>query len=112
MPTFIIEREIPGASTLTRQELTDITTKSNEVVAGLDVPYRWITSYVAGDKIYCVHETDEVETVLDHARRGGFPADLVAEVAEQFGPNFPTDAVPGAAHELVVDEIDPMEAHA
>jgi hypothetical protein len=88
MPTFIIEREIPGASTLTHQELADITAKSNEVVAGLDVPYRWITSYVAGDKIYCVHETDEVETILEHARCGGFPADLVVEVAEQIGPNF------------------------
>ena len=88
MPTFIIEREIPGASALTRQEIADITTKSNGVVAGLGVPYRWVTSYVAGDKIYCVHETDEVGTILDHARLGCFPADLVAEVAEQFGPDF------------------------
>lgn len=88
MPTFLIEREIPGASTLTHQELADITTKSNEVVAGLGVPYRWVTSYVAGDKIYCVHETEEVDTILDHARLGGFPADLVVEVAEQIHPAF------------------------
>lgn len=88
MPTFIIEREIPGASTLTRQELADITSTSNDVVAGLDVPYRWVTSYVAGDKIYCVHETDSVDTVLEHARCGGFPADLVAEVAQELGPHF------------------------
>ncbi|MDQ4053423.1 MAG: DUF4242 domain-containing protein [Actinomycetota bacterium] len=88
MPTFIIERELPGASTLTHQELADITAKSNDVVAGLGVPYTWITSYVAGDKIYCVHETDEVQTVLDHARGGGFPVDLVAEVVEQLSPGF------------------------
>lgn len=93
MPTFIIERQIPGASTLTREELADITAKSNEVVAGLDVPYRWITSYVAGDKIYCLHETEEVETILEHAREGGFPAHLVAEVAEQIGPGFPAREV-------------------
>lgn len=104
MPTFIIEREIPGASTLTHQELADITTKSNQVVAGLDVPYRWITSYVAGDKIYCVHETDEVETVLAHARGGGFPADLVAEVAEQIGPDFPGHTLHGERHAPGVDE--------
>lgn len=88
MPTFLIEREIPGASTLTREELVDITAKSNNVVTGLDVPYRWITSYVAGDKIYCVHETENVETILEHAQAGGFPADLVVEVAQQIGPNF------------------------
>ena len=56
MPTFIIEREIPGADKLTAAELRDISAKSNEVVAGLSVPYKWVTSYVAGDKIYCVHE--------------------------------------------------------
>lgn len=88
MPTFIIERELPGASTLTHQELADITAKSNDVVAGLGVPYTWVTSYVAGDKLYCVHETDDATTILEHARCGGFPADLVAEVVEQLSPDF------------------------
>ena len=88
MPTFIIEREVPGASTLTHQELADITAKSNDVVAELGVPYTWVTSYVAGDKLYCVHETDEAATILEHARCGDFPADLVAEVVEQLSPDF------------------------
>jgi Protein of unknown function (DUF4242) len=88
MPTFLIEREIPGASTLTREELADITATSNEVVSGLGVPYTWVTSYVAGDKIYCLHETEQVETILEHARKGGFPANLVVEVAEQIDANY------------------------
>ncbi len=88
MPTFLIEREIPGASTLTREELAEITATSNDVVDGLGVPYRWVTSYVAGDKIYCVHETDDVDTIRTHAQQGGFPADLVVEVAEQIDPSF------------------------
>jgi hypothetical protein len=56
------------------------------VVDGLGVPYRWVTSYVAGDKIYCVHETDDAETIREHARRGGFPADVVSVVSAQIGP--------------------------
>jgi hypothetical protein len=88
MSTFLIEREIPGASTLTRAELAEITAKSNDVVAGLGVPYRWVTSYVAGDKIYCVHETEHADTIREHAERGGFPANVVVEVAEQIGPDF------------------------
>ena len=87
MKRFIIEREIPGASNLSQAELADIAQASNDVVAGLDVPYTWVNSYVAGDKIYCVHETDEVETVLEHARRGGFPANTVSVVANEFGPH-------------------------
>lgn len=109
MPTFIIEREIPGASTLTHQELVDITAKSNQVVAGLDVPYRWITSYVAGDKIYCLHETDEVATILEHARCGGFPADLVAEVTERIGPDFTAQPAPPRAYRPVADRTYPVE---
>ena len=86
MQRFIIEREIPGASQLTRHELVKISQRSNEVVASLGVPYRWITSYVAGDKIYCLHETEDVATILEHARRGGFPADTVSVVTNEIGP--------------------------
>lgn len=86
MRRFIIERNIEGASMLSPEELADIAAKSNGVVDGLDVPYRWVTSYVAGDKIYCVHEADEVDAIFEHARCGGFPADVVTEVAATFGP--------------------------
>ena len=65
MPTFIIERTVPGASELSPDQLKDIAAKSNAVVAGLGEPYRWITSYVAGDKLYCVHEAASAETVTE-----------------------------------------------
>ena len=68
MPTYLIEREIPGASKLTDDELRGITQTSNDAVDGLDRPYTWRHSYVAGDKIYCVHEAESAEDVLEHAR--------------------------------------------
>ena len=61
MPTYVIEREIPGADKLSSQQLKDILAKSNEVVDGLGASYKWITSYVAGDKVYCVDEAPNVE---------------------------------------------------
>ncbi|MCE3552508.1 DUF4242 domain-containing protein [Pseudonocardia sp. RS11V-5] len=87
MPTFLIERTVPGAAGLTPEQLREIACTSNCVVEGLGVAYTWHRSYVAGDKIYCLHETDDPETVREHARRGGFPADLVVEVASEFGPH-------------------------
>ena len=51
------------------------------------MPYRWITSYVAGDKIYCVHEADDEDAIREHARRGGFPANSVTVIANEFGPH-------------------------
>ena len=86
MQRFLIEREIDGASELTEAQLASIAQTSNQAVASLGVPYTWVTTYVAGDKLYCLHETDDSETVLEHARRGGFPADLVSVVANEFGP--------------------------
>ena len=87
MTRFVIEREIPGAKDLTEEQLAEIAQTSNEAVASLGVPYTWVNSYVAGDKIYCVHDAEDAETVLEHARRGGFPANKVTEVASEFGPH-------------------------
>ena len=86
MQRFLIEREIDGASELTEAQLASIAQTSNQAVASLGVPYTWLTTYVAGDKLYCLHETEDSESVLEHARRGGFPADLVSVVANEFGP--------------------------
>ena len=94
MQRFIIEREIPGAGSLTGEDLADIAQASNAVVDSLGVPYTWVTSYVAGDKIYCVHETDDVASVLEHARRGGFPATVVSSVAHEFGPQSASAGLP------------------
>ena len=89
MPTYLIEREIPGASELTDEELRGITAKSNDVVDSLSRDYTWRHSYVAGDKIYCVHEAESAEVILEHAKRGGFPANLVAEVTAVFDRTGP-----------------------
>ena len=86
MKRFIIERDIPGASDLTEAELGEISQKSKTAMASLGVPYRWVKSYVAGDKIYCVHEAESEDVVREHSRRGGFPVTSVAVVANEFGP--------------------------
>lgn len=56
-----------------------------------------MTSYVAGDKVFCVHEAEDEETIREHSRRGGFPANAVTEVAAEFGPQTAdtTSAVTG-----------------
>jgi hypothetical protein len=89
MKTFVIEREIPGASELTREQLLGITTTSNEAVESLDKPYTWLHSYVAGDKVYCFHQAENAEVIREHSKRGGFPANLVAEVANVFDSTGP-----------------------
>jgi hypothetical protein len=86
MTRFVIEREIPGAKDLSEDQLAEIARTSNGAVDSLGVPYTWVTSYVAGDKIYCVHEAENEEAIREHARCGGFPANRVTVIANEFGP--------------------------
>jgi len=90
MRRFIIERELPGASDLTSEDLAGIARTSVDVAGSLGVPYTWVNSYVAGDKVYCVHEAADAETIREHSRRAGFPCNTVTEVAGEFGPHTAT----------------------
>ncbi|AEV73595.1 hypothetical protein MycrhN_3055 [Mycolicibacterium rhodesiae NBB3] len=85
MPRFIIERNIPQAGDWSDEEADDVTAKSEEVLANLpDV--QWQLSYVVDDKLYCVYDAPDAESVNEHARRGGFPADKVSEVRRIIDP--------------------------
>ena len=91
MKTFLIEREIPGASQLSLDDLRGITSTSNDAVETLNKPYQWLHSYVAGDKIYCVHRAESADVIREHAKTGGFPANLVVEVTNVFDRTGPRD---------------------
>lgn len=86
MPKYLIERTVPGANLLTTDELRDIAAKSNGVVAGLGEPYFWELTYVAGDKLFCVHNASSPDIIRRHAAEGGFPVDSIVEIAATIGP--------------------------
>jgi hypothetical protein len=86
MPKYVIERAIPGAGSLSPQELRAISQKSCSVLSEMGPQFQWLHSYVTDDKIYCVYIAPDAETVREHARRGGFPADTVAQVATTIDP--------------------------
>lgn len=97
MPKFVIERNIPGAGKLTAEQLRGISAASNAVVAGFGEPYTWHSSYVAGDKVYCIHEAESAEAVYRHAKAGGFPADKVTMVDAVIGPATANEAAAGSS---------------
>lgn len=80
MPTYLIEREIPGAGNLTNDQLKSISQTSCGVLNNMGPEIKWLQSYVTNDKIYCVYNAPNPEMILEHARMGGFPANLVSEV--------------------------------
>jgi len=86
MPKYIIEREIPNAAALSSAELETIARRSCEVVLQLGTIIQWVQSFVTEDKMTCVYIAANQDLIREHARRAGFPADRVLEVATIIDP--------------------------
>jgi Protein of unknown function (DUF4242) len=86
MPKFLIEREIPGASGMSRQQLQAVSEKSCSVLRNLGPEIQWVHSYVTSDKIYCVYIAPNEQMVREHARLGGFPANRISEIKSVIDP--------------------------
>jgi hypothetical protein len=86
MPQFIIEREIPGAGSISDTELRELSLRSLETLEGMGPQIQWLHSYVTEDKVYCVYIAPDEHSVREHARRTGIPADRVSAVRRLLDP--------------------------
>ena len=86
MPKYVIEREIPGAGSLSKEQLQAISQKSCDVLRELGPQIQWLQSYVTDDRIYCVYIAPSEEMVRQYAQQGGFPANRISEVKEVIDP--------------------------
>lgn len=86
MKKFLIERDLPGAGNLSKEDLKGISQKSCQVVNDLNKPYHWVETFVTDDKLYCIHIAEDEETVRQHAILGGFPANKISEVKSMMDP--------------------------
>ena len=86
MKKFVVERNLPGAGSLSPEELQAISQTSCEAIAELGKPYHWIQSFITNDKIYCVHIAESEAVVREHAKKGKFPVNSVNEVRAIIDP--------------------------
>lgn len=86
MPKFVIEREIPGVGGASAEDMRAVSQKSCSVLRELGPEIEWVESYVTGDKIYCIYNAPSEDLIREHASRGGFPADSIAEVKSVISP--------------------------
>jgi len=86
MPKFVIEREIPGLGKMSEAELRAVAKKSVGILKDMGPQIQWLQSFVTGDKLYCVYLAPDEATVLEHARRGGFPANRISAVRQMIDP--------------------------
>jgi Protein of unknown function (DUF4242) len=86
MPKFVVERELPGAGQLSAGQLQSISQKSVEVLDGMAGRAQWLESFVTDDKLFCVYIATDVDTIVEHAKAGGFPCDEVHRVRRIIDP--------------------------
>ena len=86
MPTYIIEREIPGAGKLTPAELQGVAQKSCSILKNLGPQIQWVESYVTDEKVYCVYLAPSEAMIREHAEQGGFPANSIRQIRTVIDP--------------------------
>lgn len=86
MPKYVIEREVPGAGSLTAEQLKSISQTSCGVLNNLGPRIQWVHSYVTANKIYCIYNAPNEELVREHAVQGGFPANSISLVTSIIDP--------------------------
>ena len=88
MPQFVIEREIPGAGSLSEAQIREISLHSLETLKELGPQIQWLHSYVTEDKVYCVYLAPDEQIIMEHARRSGIPANRVSAVRRLIDPTM------------------------
>jgi hypothetical protein len=86
MPKYLIEREIPGAGSLTTDQLREVAQTSCNVLREMGPQIQWVESYVTADKVYCVYISPNEDMIREHATTGGFPANRISEIKTTIDP--------------------------
>jgi Protein of unknown function (DUF4242) len=86
VPKFVIEREVPGAGTLSETQIRELAVRSLQTLKEMGPQIQWLHSYVTEDKVYCVYLAPDEDTIREHARRVGIPADRVSAVRRLIDP--------------------------
>lgn len=86
MPKFVIERDIPGAGSLTELQIREVSVRSVQALKELGTQIQWLHSYVTEDKVYCVYLAPNEDIIREHARRVGLPADRISAVRRLIDP--------------------------
>ncbi|HEY6376296.1 MAG TPA: DUF4242 domain-containing protein [Edaphobacter sp.] len=82
----MIERETPGAGALSETQIREISLRSLQALKEMGPQIQWLHSYVTEDKVYCVYLAPDEDTIREHARRAGMPADRISAVRRLIDP--------------------------
>lgn len=100
MPKYVIERNMPGAGAMSKDEREAIAVKSCHALEEIGSGIQWLESFVTADKVYSVYIARDERLIREHAYLSGFPADTISEVKAIVDPSTAREALWAEKHDL------------
>jgi hypothetical protein len=100
MPKYVIERNMPGAGSLSPEDLAIISERSCRALEEMGSQIQWVESFVTADKIYSIYIARDQRLIREHAYLSGFPADTIFEVKAVIDPSTAREARWSKEHDL------------
>lgn len=88
MRKFILERILPGAGNLTKDEIEKIRLETSDAMNQLGIQYIWFESFVTENKIYCIHGATNKEDIIKLTKLLNLPITSIEEVIGKIGPTI------------------------
>ena len=82
----MIEREVPGAGQFSQEQIRELSLRSVQTLRDMGPQIQWLHSYVTEDKVYCVYLAPDEDSVREHARKTGIPANRISAVRHLLDP--------------------------
>ena len=100
MPKYIIERDMPGAGALPRDEVIAMAEKSCRALEEIGPQIQWLESFVTANRIYSIYIARDERLIREHAYLSGLPAHSIQEVKMVIDPSAARDARWAKEHDV------------
>jgi hypothetical protein len=88
MPKYVIERAMPGAGAMSRDELAVLADRSCKALDEIGPTIQWLESFVTADRVYSIYIARDERLIREHAYLSGIPADEIREVKSVVDPSM------------------------
>jgi hypothetical protein len=99
MPKYLIERSMPNAGSLSREELAALADRSCRTLDEIGSDIQWVESFVTADKVYSVYIARNQKLIREHSYRSGALADSICEVKAVIDPSTAREAQRALEHD-------------
>ncbi len=86
MPKFLVVRDLPDVSLLSDDALRTFCEKTCATPDTLKQHIEWVSSYVTGNRLYCVYLAPNAEILREQAALSGLPARRITEIRQVLRP--------------------------